>query len=80
MKKGTKTTIVGILLAIVIISVIVLKYFGKLGENLSETLIAITGLLTALGFFMLKIQQQAIHTIGLTIQTQTTKKNESNRC
>ena len=61
MKKGTKTTIVGILLAIVIISVIVLKYFGKLGENLSETLIAITGLLTALGFFYAK-DSTASHT------------------
>lgn len=54
MNKGTKTTIVGALLALMIIAVIALKYFGKLGEGLSEVFIAITGLLTALGLFYAK--------------------------
>ena len=52
--KGKKTTIIGIILLIIIIAVFVLKYMGKLDEGVSEVMISLTGLLTAVGFLLTK--------------------------
>ena len=61
MKKGRKTTIVGVVLAIFIVAAIILKYMGKLGENLSEYFMGITGLITAVGLYLSK-DSTASHT------------------
>ena len=52
--KGKKTTVIGIILLIVIIGVFILKYMGKLGEGVSDVLISLSGLLTAVGFLLTK--------------------------